>query len=252
MLCQYHSHSDLTYFRTCNPAARYSRSIDISFNAKCKNDIACLKSEKMHFRTIGTKDSPFRFIFFSLFTYSCEAKAWIIWKSTNRETYITTVNMNGFFKAFHRQQSKPLQLSYSAPRALLRLLSRLVFLRFFFAETVLKRCFVSMEAWEVKDQSGGVVQLQGSSHWQNLHLTCFTMGTVESNTAIGVLLGLLGLVIVLVFIRFCKCLKKIGTPRDGGDGEPLDVNNPPKQLNIQLALHQAATQTFQPALVNPH
>ena len=192
------------------------------------------------------------FIFFSLFTYSCEAKAWIIWKSTNRETYTTTVNMNGFFKAFHRQQSKPLQLSYSAPRALLRLLSRLVFLRFFFAETVLKRCFVSMEAWEVKDQSGGVVQLQGSSHWQNLHLTCFTMGTVESNTAIGVLLGLLGLVIVLVFIRFCKCLKKIGTPRDGGDGEPLDVNNPPKQLNIQLALHQAATQTFQPALVNPH
>ena len=157
-----------------------------------------------------------------------------------------------FFKAFHRQQSKPLQLSYSAPRALLRLLSRLVFLRFFFAETVLKRCFVSMEAWEVKDQSGGVVQLQGSSHWQNLHLTWFTMGTVESNTAIGVLLGLLGLVIVLVFIRFCKCLKKIGTPRDGGDGEPLDVNNPPKQLNIQLALHQAATQTFQPALVNPH
>ena len=73
------------------------------------------------------------------------------------------------------------------------------------------------------------------------------MGTVESNTAIGVLLGLLGLVIVLVLIRFCRCLKKIGQP-----GEPFDVDNPPKHLNIQLALLQATTQTFQPALVSTY
>ena len=70
------------------------------------------------------------------------------------------------------------------------------------------------------------------------------MGTVETNTAIGVLFSLLGLVILLVIIRFCRCLKK-----NLGTTESFDVENPPKHLNLQLALLQATTASFQPALV---
>ena len=44
--------------QSCTPLTVAGYNIDISFNAKYKNDIACWK--KMHFKAIGTKDS-FRF-----------------------------------------------------------------------------------------------------------------------------------------------------------------------------------------------
>ena len=83
---------------------------------------------------------------------------------------------------------------------------------------------------------------QREETWTLLPLS--SMGTVETNTAIGVLFSLLGLVILLVFIRFCRCLKK-----NLAHQESFDVENPPKHLNIQLALLQATTASFQPALV---
>ena len=167
-----------------------------------------------------------------------------------RKTYITTADMNGF-EAFHHHQTRPLQLGFiflsfcscsPSSTPLLRLLCWLVLFRRVallppqpqFSQDVLW-------VWTLQKSKNRADELCKAVAIGKLT----TMGTVESNTAIGVLLGLLGLVIVLVLIRFCRCLKKIGQP-----GEPFDVDNPPKHLNIQLALLQATTQTFQPALVN--
>ena len=132
-----------------------------------------------------------------------------------RKTYITTADMNGF-EAFHHHQTRPLQLGFiflsfcscsPSSTPLLRLLCWLVLFRRVallppqpqFSQDVLW-------VWTLQKSKNRADELCKAVAIGKLT----TMGTVESNTAIGVLLGLLGLVIVLVLIRFCRCLKKIG------------------------------------------
>jgi len=77
----------------------------------------------------------------------------------------------------------------------------------------------------------------------------FAMGASETYAAIGVLLCLLGIVIVLVVARACRCISNLGRSTDDNDDSHEDSQTRTKPLPVTLALMNATAATMQPIMM---